>query len=59
MNTENSSKLFEEALKIIPGGVNSPVRACKSVGTIPLFIERAEGSRIFDADGNVYIDYVG
>jgi len=59
MNIENSCKLFEEALKIIPGGVNSPVRACKSVGTTPLFIERAEGSRIFDADGNSYIDYVG
>src|SRR5207253_1979988 len=43
----------------IPGGVNSPVRAFKSVGGVPRFIERGEGSRIFDADGNSYIDYVG
>ena len=59
MKLENSRKLFEEALRIIPGGVNSPVRACKSVGGEPLFIERAEGSRIVDSDGNEYIDYVG
>jgi glutamate-1-semialdehyde 2,1-aminomutase len=44
---------------VIPGGVNSPVRACKSVGADPLFIDRAEGSRVFDADGNAYIDYIG
>jgi glutamate-1-semialdehyde 2,1-aminomutase len=46
-------------LACIPGGVNSPVRACKSVGADPLFIDRAEGSRVFDADGNAYIDYIG
>ncbi|MGE0085281.1 MAG: glutamate-1-semialdehyde 2,1-aminomutase [Desulfococcaceae bacterium] len=59
MNTEYSQKLFAEALEMIPGGVNSPVRACKSVGAEPLFIDHAQGSRIVDADGNVYIDYVG
>lgn len=59
MKTDVSKILFEKAAKLIPGGVNSPVRACKSVGAEPVFIERAEGSRIFDADGNSYIDYVG
>ncbi len=55
---ENSSRLFAEAKKYIPGGVNSPVRAFKSVNMDPLFISRAEGSNIYDADGNKYIDYV-
>jgi len=55
----NSQSLFEQALKIIPGGVNSPVRACKSVGADPLFIERGEGCLIYDADGNRFIDYIG
>ena len=59
MNYKTSQQLFEQAQKLIPGGVNSPVRACKSVGADPLFIDRAEGSRIFDADGNVFIDYIG
>ena len=54
----NSEKLFRKARKIIPGGVNSPVRAFKAVGNNPLFIEKAKGSRIYDADGNSYIDYV-
>jgi len=54
-----SVALYEEALKIIPGGVNSPVRAFKSVGLNPVFISRGEGARIYDADGNSYIDYVG
>ena len=54
----NSGKLFRIARKIIPGGVNSPVRAFKAVGNNPLFIEKAKGSRIYDADGNSYIDYV-
>jgi glutamate-1-semialdehyde 2,1-aminomutase len=53
-----SSGLFDEAKKYIPGGVNSPVRACSSVDTTPLFISRAFGSRVFDADGREYIDYV-
>ncbi|NLC77858.1 MAG: glutamate-1-semialdehyde 2,1-aminomutase [Clostridia bacterium] len=54
-----SLALFEEAQKYIPGGVNSPVRAYKSVGLNPPFITKGEGSRIFDADGNNYVDYVG
>ena len=54
-----SSQLFKDAQKVIPGGVNSPVRACKSVGADPLFIRKAEGAVIIDADGNRYIDYVG
>jgi len=48
-----------EAQRYIPGGVNSPVRAFKSVGGGPLFIERGKGSHIWDVDGNKYIDYVG
>jgi glutamate-1-semialdehyde 2,1-aminomutase len=59
MNTTKSSRLFEEAKKYIPGGVNSPVRAFKSVGGDPVFIERGEGSKIYDVDGNEYIEYIG
>jgi glutamate-1-semialdehyde 2,1-aminomutase len=59
MNHEKSAAFFAEAKQIIPGGVNSPVRAFKSVGCDPIFISRAEGSRIYDVDGNDYIDYVG
>lgn len=55
---EKSKKLFRKASALIPGGVNSPVRAFKAVGGNPLFIEKARGSRIYDADGNSYIDYV-
>lgn len=58
-NYRNSHELFQKALKCIPGGVNSPVRACKSVGTTPAFIHHADGCMIVDADGNTYIDYVG
>jgi glutamate-1-semialdehyde 2,1-aminomutase len=57
--TPKSDALFEEAQKLIPGGVNSPVRAFRSVGRTPIFISRAAGSRLWDADGNSYIDYVG
>lgn len=53
-----SETLFEQAKQFIPGGVNSPVRAFKAVGGTPLFIERAEGAYLYDADGNSYIDYV-
>src|SRR5437870_13700568 len=53
-----SERLFERARHVIPGGVNSPVRAFRSVGGSPPFIARGEGSRIFDVDGNEYIDYV-
>ncbi|MFV0503311.1 MAG: glutamate-1-semialdehyde 2,1-aminomutase [Lachnospirales bacterium] len=58
MNTKTSLELFQKAKKIIPGGVNSPVRAFNSVGGNPLFITKAKGSKIYDADGNQYIDYV-
>ncbi len=58
MRRLRSKRLFEEAREIIPGGVNSPVRAYKAVGGNPLFIKRAKGSRIYDVDGNEYIDYV-
>jgi len=59
MNTQKSQALLERAQKLIPGGVNSPVRAFRGVGGTPRFIARGEGSRIWDADGNEYIDYVG
>ncbi len=59
MNTQNSQKAFAEAIKYIPGGVNSPVRAFKSVGGNPLFIKSAKGSKVIDIDDNKYIDYVG
>ncbi|MCD4763143.1 MAG: glutamate-1-semialdehyde 2,1-aminomutase, partial [Desulfobacterales bacterium] len=59
MNRENSNKLFNRAINVIPGGVNSPVRACKSVGAEPVFIDHAEGCMIYDADGNGFIDYIG
>ncbi|HRQ54862.1 MAG TPA: glutamate-1-semialdehyde 2,1-aminomutase [Ignavibacteriaceae bacterium] len=59
MNTTKSTQLFAEAKKYIPGGVNSPVRAFKSVGGDPLFIKRGEGSKFYDVDGNEYIDYIG
>jgi len=55
---EKSKALFKRAVQVMPGGVNSPVRAFRAVGGEPLFIDRAEGSRIYDADGNGYIDYV-
>ena len=59
MKTSRSEALFARAQARIPGGVNSPVRAFRSVGGVPRFIARGEGSRIFDVDGNSYIDYVG
>jgi len=58
MNRSKSEALFAQSQKLIPGGVNSPVRAFRSVGGTPAFIARGEGSRIFDVDGNEYIDYV-
>lgn len=58
MSGPRSKKLFDEAKKHIPGGVNSPVRAFRSVGGDPLFIKKAKGSKIYDADGKAYIDYV-
>ncbi len=59
MQHKKSEELFACAQKLIPGGVNSPVRAFRGVGGTPLFIARGEGSRIYDVDGNEYIDYVG
>src|SRR4029077_907005 len=59
MTRSNSERIFSRAQKLIPGGVNSPVRAFRSVGGSPPFIARGEGSQIFDVDGNQYIDYVG
>jgi len=58
MSTTISKQLFAEAKTLIPGGVNSPVRAFRSVGGTPRFIERGEGALLYDADGNSYIDYV-
>ncbi|MFZ1289950.1 MAG: glutamate-1-semialdehyde 2,1-aminomutase [Melioribacteraceae bacterium] len=59
MNISQSEKFFEQAKKYIPGGVNSPVRAFKSVGGTPLFIKEGKGSHFIDVDGNDYIDYIG
>ncbi|KAA0891602.1 glutamate-1-semialdehyde 2,1-aminomutase [Oryzomonas rubra] len=59
MNHTRSSALFQQAKAAIPGGVNSPVRAFKSVGADPLFIKKAAGSAIYDEDGNAFVDYVG
>jgi glutamate-1-semialdehyde 2,1-aminomutase len=59
LKREKSEALFEKAKSYFPGGVNSPVRAFRSVGGIPLFIERGKGSHIWDADGNEFIDYCG
>lgn len=56
---EASRSAFEEAKQYIPGGVNSPVRAFKSVGLTPIYVDHAEGSRVYDIDGNSFIDYVG
>ncbi len=58
MNRDKSRSLFEAAEKRIPGGVNSPVRAFKAVGGKPLFMKKASGSRVFDVDGNCFIDYL-
>jgi len=58
MNTQSSQTAFNEAQELIPGGVNSPVRAFKSVGGTPIFIEKGEGGYLLDIDGNKYIDYV-
>jgi len=58
MNRKNSDHWYERAQKVIPGGVNSPVRAFRSVGMDPVFIESAQGSRITDVDGNTYIDFI-
>ena len=58
MNTDKSKELYKKAKTFMPGGVNSPVRACNAVGKNPLFIDRASGDKIYDVDGNEYIDYI-
>jgi glutamate-1-semialdehyde 2,1-aminomutase len=58
MNTKTSNALYKKAWGLMPGGVNSPVRAFRAVGGSPLFIKKAKGSKIYDVDGNEYIDYV-
>src|SRR3712207_5381200 len=58
LKNTKSEAIFKEAVKYIPGGVNSPVRAFGSVGLNPIFIDRAEGCKIYDVDGNEYIDYI-
>jgi glutamate-1-semialdehyde 2,1-aminomutase len=58
LDRNKSARLFERARRLLPGGVNSPVRAFKAVGGSPLFIQKARGSKIWDIDGNKYIDYV-
>ena len=59
MAIQRSQSIFERAQQVIPGGVNSPVRACRSVGVDPLFVAQGDGSTITDADGNRYIDLIG
>jgi glutamate-1-semialdehyde 2,1-aminomutase len=59
MNRERSEAVFQRAQQVIPGGVNSPVRAFRGVGGHPPFIARGDGARLYDIDGNEYIDYVG
>ena len=59
VNKTQSEKLYKKATEYFPGGVNSPVRAFRSVGSTPLFIDRGEGCHIWDADGNEYIDFCG
>jgi glutamate-1-semialdehyde 2,1-aminomutase len=59
MSIQRSQAIFERARAVIPGGVNSPVRACRSVGADPLFIARGSGAAVFDADGNRYLDLIG
>ena len=59
MNRKRSIGLYQKALELIPGGVNSPVRAFKAIGIPPTFVDRAKGAKIWDVDGNEYIDYIG
>ncbi len=59
MSIQQSQSIFERAKAVIPGGVNSPVRACRSVGADPVFVTQGDGAYIFDADGNRYIDLIG
>ena len=58
MHFDHSEKAFAQASELMPGGVNSPVRAFQSVGGTPLFIDHAQGDKVMDIDGNTFIDYV-
>ena len=55
---KRSSELFKQAQEVLPGGVNSPVRAFNAVGGTPIFVEKAQGAYLYDADGNKLIDYI-
>src|ERR1043166_7525361 len=59
MGIQRSQAIFERAKRVIPGGVNSPVRACRSVGVDPVFVAQGDGSTITDVDGNRYVDLIG
>jgi len=59
MSIQRSQAIFERACAVIPGGVNSPVRACRSVGVDPVFVAQGAGASITDADGNRYLDLIG
>ena len=59
MSTDNNLSLFDRAKRVIPGGVNSPVRAFKAVGGTPRFVQRAQGAYFWDANGKRHIDYIG
>ena len=59
MDYTNSKRAFQEAKRVIPGGVNSPARAMESVGCDPLFIQKAKGAFIYDIDGNDFVDFIG
>ena len=58
-DTKGSARLLERALKVLPGGVNSPVRAMRQIGRDPIFVERGEGCELIDVDGNRYVDWIG
>jgi glutamate-1-semialdehyde 2,1-aminomutase len=58
LSDSHSAELYTRALRVLPGGVNSPVRAMRAIGRDPVFVERAQGAELFDVDGNVYVDYV-
>src|SRR5271155_5883638 len=59
LTASKSHQVFERAQKVLPGGVNSPARSCKSVNAEPVIIDRADGACMWDIDGNRYVDYVG
>jgi glutamate-1-semialdehyde 2,1-aminomutase len=58
LSDTRSAELYRRALRVLPGGVNSPVRAMRAIGRAPIFVERASGPEIVDVDGNRYVDWV-